>query len=105
VEDSALGVELILPVDIYQKNLRSVKYALLFFALTFLVFFFTEYLNNRWVHPIHYLLAGFGLVLFYSLLLGNIGLFVILAIVMFFSRKIDWGKAPSLRFLYPADFI
>jgi inner membrane protein involved in colicin E2 resistance len=31
----------------------------------------------------------------YSLLLGNVGLFIILAIVMFFSRKIDWEKSPA----------
>ena len=28
----------------------------------------------------------------YALLVGSIGLFVILAIVMFASRKIDWGN-------------
>jgi len=28
----------------------------------------------------------------YALLVGSIGLFMILAAVMYFSRKIDWGK-------------
>ena len=50
--------------------MRSVKYALFFIAVTFVVFFFTGDLNDRRVHPIHYLLAGFGIVLFYSLLLS-----------------------------------
>jgi inner membrane protein len=27
----------------------------------------------------------------YALLVGSIGLFLILAAVMYFSRKIDWG--------------
>jgi inner membrane protein len=141
-------------VDIYQKTTRSVKYALLFIGLTFLVIFFIEVISKKRVHPIQYLLTGVALVIFYSLLLalsehlsffiayliaslsiiglivlysisifknrnhtlitlgvlvglygflyailnmsdfalllGNIGLFVILAIVMFFSKKIDW---------------
>lgn len=156
VEESAFGVDLLFPVDIYQKNMRSVKYALLFIALTFVVFFFAEYLNKKRIHPIHYLLVGSGIVIFYSLLLslsehlsfplsyaisavaiiamitsflhgllknkkatltvasiltllyvflyiilrsfdyslllGNIGLFIILASIMYFSRKIDWNK-------------
>jgi inner membrane protein len=28
----------------------------------------------------------------YALLVGSIGLFMILGAVMYFSRKIDWGK-------------
>jgi inner membrane protein len=28
----------------------------------------------------------------YALLVGSIGLFLILGAVMYFSRKIDWGK-------------
>ena len=156
VSDSAFGVELIFPVDIYQKNMRSVKYALLFIILTFVVFFFAEYLNKMRIHTIQYLLVGFALIVFYSLLfalsehlafglayliaaiaiislitsffhamiknpkatlsvgiiltvlytflyivlkvydysllLGNIGLFVVLAVIMYFSRKIDWNR-------------
>jgi inner membrane protein len=30
-----------------------------------------------------------------ALLLGNIGLFIILAIVMYFSRKIEWYSIPD----------
>jgi inner membrane protein len=154
VSESAFGVELITPVDNYQKSDRSVKYAILFIGLTFLVFFFAEVMTKTRIHPVHYLLTGFAVVIFYSLLtalsehisfnvaylvsavviismvgvfskslygkwqvtlsvisclaalyvflfvilqltdysllLGNIGLVIILAIVMYFSRKIDW---------------
>ncbi len=154
IPQSAFGVSLLIPVDIYQKTTRSVKYALLFIGLTFLVIFFIEVISKKKIHPVQYLLTGAALVIFYSLLLalsehisfgfayliaataiiglilyyshsmfhkfsytittgavlaalygflfailhmsdlalllGNIGLFVILAIVMFFSRKIDW---------------
>lgn len=154
IDDSLFGVKLLLPVDHYQKSERSVKYAIMFISLTFLIFFFTEILNKKRIHPIQYLLVGLGLSIFYtllislseqlsfnlayllasisiislitiyaysilknpkltgivflvllilygflftilqlqdySLLLGSIGLFIALAIVMYLSRKIDW---------------
>lgn len=154
IDDSMFGVKLLLPVDHYQKSLRSVKYAIMFISLTFLIFFFTEILNKKRIHPIQYLLVGLGLSIFYtllvslseqisfnlayliasfsiitlitaysysmlknkkltaivalvlivlyvflftilqlqdySLLLGSIGLFIALAIVMYLSRKVDW---------------
>lgn len=161
IPESAFGVNLLIPVDNYQKTTRSVKYALLFIGLTFLVIFFIEVMSKKKIHPVQYLLTGIALVIFYSLLLalsehlsftiayliasvsiiglitiysgsifknrnytmitmavlislyaflyailnmsdfalllGNIGLFVILAMVMFFSKKIDWynGKQPE----------
>lgn len=154
VQESAFGVDLLLPVDNYKKSERSIKYAILFIGLTFLVFFFIEIINKKRVHPIQYILVGLALCLFYTLLLsisehssynfaylvssvltiglisaytktvlkstsltglmsgiltilylfiyviiqledyallmGSIGLFIILALVMYFSRKIDW---------------
>ena len=151
---SAFGVSLILPVDMYQKSDRSVKYAILFITLTFVVFFFIEILKKIKVHPIQYILIGVGLCLFYlmllslseqikfeyayliasagiiglltfysksvfknyglplllsgvliilyafiyvllqsedyALLMGSLGLFLVLAIIMFLSRKINW---------------
>ncbi|NTW22600.1 cell envelope integrity protein CreD [Candidatus Falkowbacteria bacterium] len=154
MSSSAFGVNLLIPVDEYQKNARSIKYAILFIALTFLIFFFSEVMNKNRIHPMQYLLVGLALVLFfslllslsehlnfnlayllsssatilmvtlysrhifkssrmsllqagimiivygfifailqlqdYSLLVGSIGLFAILAIVMFISRKINW---------------
>lgn len=156
INDSLLGVDLLLPVDQYQKTMRSAKYAIMFIALTFLVFFMVELLNRKRIHPVQYLLVSFALILFYSLLLalsehigfewsylvsavgivalitaysysifkskkqtllmgifssglyvflyvviqledmalllGSAGLFLILAIVMYLSRKVDWYK-------------
>ena len=151
---SAFGVKLLLPIDEYQKTMRTAKYAIMFIALTFLAFFMTEILNKKVLHPIQYILIGLALILFYTLLLsisehvsfnraywisgaaiiglitaytkgvlahnavtaviagiliilygflfvilqlqdyalllGSIGLFLILAIVMYLTRKIDW---------------
>ncbi|OCL26939.1 hypothetical protein U472_05480 [Orenia metallireducens] len=67
---SAFGVNLLLPVDLYQKSNRSIKYAIMFIFLTFLVFFFVEVLNKINIHPIQYLLVGFALIIFYLLLLS-----------------------------------
>lgn len=68
--DSYFGVNLINAVDHYQQNTRSAKYALMFIALTFVVFFFVEALTKRKIHPLQYLLVGIALILFYSLLLS-----------------------------------
>lgn len=156
IDNSAFGIDLILPVDNYQKSTRSIKYAILFLVLTFMVFFFIEVFNKRSMHPIQYLLVGIALIVFYTLLLsmseylpfngaflastsatillitlyvrailksnllalmlagilgvlygfifvviqlqdysllfGSIGIFVILALVMWISRKIDWNN-------------
>ncbi len=157
--DSAFGVKLLIPVDEYQKSMRSVKYAIMVISLTFLIFFFVEVMNKIRIHPIQYILVGLALILFfslllslsehinfnlayliasiatilmialytknifknnkltilqsgilvviytfifiilqlqdYSLLIGSIGLFAVLAIVMFVSRKIDWYEIGS----------
>jgi inner membrane protein len=67
VNDS-FGVDFILPVDHYQKSLRSAKYGVLFIALTFLALIFTELAIKEKIHLFHYLLVSLGLVLFFSLL-------------------------------------
>lgn len=154
VNESHFGVELLLPVDNYRKNMRVAKYGLLIITFTFLVFFFIEILNKVFIHPIQYCLVGLALVIFftlllsisehftfnraymiatiatvglvasyirsilrswplafltgvlillqygfvytliqledYSLLMGSVGIFAILALVMYLSRKIDW---------------
>jgi inner membrane protein len=159
LQSSEFGVNLILPVDHYQKSERSVKYAIMFIALTFLVFFLVELLSHRRIHPLQYLLVSIGLVLFYSLLLalseqmhfnlayllsalaivglitayshrifkktkhtalmgifltalylflytvlqledfallmGSVGLFIALAVVMYISRKVDWYRTQA----------
>jgi len=154
IMDSSFGVKLLLPIDEYQKTMRTAKYAIMFIALTFLTFFLTEVLNRKVIHPIQYILIGLALILFYTLLLsfsehikfnsayllaslaiialitaytrsvlsnnlataiiagiliilygflyiilqlqdyalllGSLGLFIILAMVMYVTRKIDW---------------
>jgi len=153
-QGASFGVNLVDSVDHYQQNMRSAKYSILFVTLTFVVFFFVEVLSKKRIHPIQYLLVGFALLLFYTLLLslseqinfawaylistlativlitayafgifknktetiilalilgllytylyiilqledialliGSIGLFVILGIIMYLSRKIKW---------------
>lgn len=154
ISDSSFGIDLLLPVDSYQKSYRSIRYAILFIGFTFLAFFFIEVLNKIFIHPIQYILVGVALIVFftlllsisehlkfnlafivsaistllliagyirailksakltmlisgiltvlytfifviiqlqdYALLIGSIGIFVILGLVMYFSRKIDW---------------
>lgn len=157
LQESAFGVDLMLPVDEYRKSDRAAKYGFMLIALVFLVFFFVEVLQKLRIHPIQYLLVGLALCIFYTLLialgehigfgkaygissaaviglvvfyaasvfkmpratrllafvlvlvygfvftiihqedyallLGSIGLFAVLTIVMALSRKIDWYAA------------
>lgn len=154
VSAAAFGVNLFVPVNGYQKTMRTIKYALLCIVLTFAAFFLIETLHKKPVHPFHYGLVGLALVLFYTLLLsfseytgfntayiiaalattglitifvksllqasrpavilsvvlmlvytyvfsllqlqdyalifGSVGLFLMLAVVMYFSRKLSW---------------
>jgi inner membrane protein len=64
------GVDFIFPVDSYQKSTRSVKYAFLFIAFTFLIMFFTEISSLKQIHPVQYLIVGLALIIFYSLLIA-----------------------------------
>ena len=66
--ESKLGVELLIPVDHYQKSMRSAKYAILFIALNFIVFIFIELKSKARIHPFQYSLVAFALLLFYALL-------------------------------------
>ena len=154
INASAFGASLFMPVNGYQKTMRSVKYAALCILLTFASFFIIEINNKKSVHPFQYGLIGLALILFYtlllsfseyidfnwsyviaslftigligwfvkglltsarlatlmsfilvllyayvftilqlqdySLLLGSIGLFISLAVVMHFSKKVQW---------------
>jgi inner membrane protein len=153
-QESAFGVSLVQPVDIYHQAERAVKYAVLFIVLTFLVFFVWEIFSTALLHPMQYAFVGFGLFMFYlllvslsehagfdtayltssivttaliagyaravlggrargasvlvalaalygflylllrledyALLAGSVGLFVVLAVVMFLTRRMDW---------------
>ena len=70
LDDSAFGIHFLIPVDHYQKSMRSIKYALMFIALSFLIFFLTEIIAGIRLHPLQYLLVGMALVVFYTLLIS-----------------------------------
>ncbi|MBB5638746.1 inner membrane protein [Pedobacter cryoconitis] len=157
-KDGSFGVQFILPVDQYQKTMRSGKYSILIIMLTFISLFFTELLNKRKVHLLQYVLIGAAMIIYYTLLLsfservgfniayliasiatvtligsfiaallknkkpamifvgiltvfygfifviiqlqdlallfGSVGLFIIVAALMFLSAKIDWNRNP-----------
>ena len=96
---ASFGVKLMLPIDEYQKTMRSAKYNIMFIFLTFLAFFFMEILNKNKIHPIQYLLVGFAICLFYILLLSiseylkfNIAYWIaclaILILITFYAKSI-----------------
>ena len=99
--DATLGVELLIPVDNYQKAMRSVKYAILFIALNFIVFLFIEIRNKTRIHPFQYSLVAFALLIFYVLLTSiseQIGFnfaFLISAIAV--TSLISWYAHSILR--------
>ena len=97
--ESSFGVKLLLPVDEYQKTMRSTKYNLMFIVITFIAFFFVEILNRKRLHPIQYLLVGFAICLFYVLLLAIsehlsfnwaylIGCITILTLIIFYTQSV-----------------
>ena len=79
-QTSAFGIDLFQPVGLYQLSDRATKYGILFIGLTFVAYFLFEVLVRLRLHPLHYLLVGFGNVLFYLLLLS-------------FSEHIGFGGA------------
>ena len=48
--------------------MRSVKYAILFIALNFIIFIFIEMKSKVRIHPFKYSLVAFALLIFYALL-------------------------------------
>jgi inner membrane protein len=68
--ETQFGVNLFQSVDVYQQTERAIKYAFLFIALTFAVFFIFETLQRAPIHPIQYIFVGLALVIFYLLLLS-----------------------------------
>jgi inner membrane protein len=161
IDGSDFGVNLLLPVDQYQKSMRTAKYGQLIIILTFMALFLVEITKRIKIHPFQYILIGAALIIYYSLLLslseqlgydlayivaslatvilisfyaasflnstrlvvlltallvvfytfifviilqqdfslllGSIGLFFIVAALMFFSRKISWYKSPAVH--------
>ncbi len=154
------GVKLLVPVDQYQKSMRTSKYGVLIIVLTFISLFLIEVTQKIRIHPFQYILIGAALIIYYSLLLsiseqlgydiayliassatvilitfysvsflrktrlavllsllltifysfifviiqlqdfslliGSIGLFLIIGVLMFFSRKISWYSEPTV---------
>jgi inner membrane protein len=154
--DATFGIKLRLPVDQYQKTMRTSKYAILVILLTFISLFLTEVIRKQSIHLFNYILIGAAMIIYYSLLLsfseqigynwaylvasvstialiatfiasllknriaavlfafilsvfytfifviiqledlslliGSIALFIIVGVLMYFSRKINWDK-------------
>ena len=70
LSSASFGADLFIPVNGYQKTMRSVKYAVLCILLTFAAFFIIESVSRKSVHPFQYALIGLALILFYTLLLS-----------------------------------
>ena len=154
------GVKLLLPVDQYQKSMRTSKYGVLIILLTFIALFLVEITQKVRIHPFQYILIGAALIIYYtlllslsehigynlayvaasiatvslvslyattflpgtrlsilfslllvifysfvfiiilqqdfSLLLGSMGLFLIVSLLMYFSRKISWYREAAV---------
>jgi inner membrane protein len=153
---SEFGMKLLIPVDQYQKSIRTSKYGILIILLTFVALFLVEIIRKIRIHPFQYILIGGALIIYYalllslsehlgynisygiatlatvaligaysrsflrenglvllftsvlvvfygfifiiilqqdfSLLIGSVGLFIIMGLLMYFSRKVDWYK-------------
>ncbi|MEZ5046325.1 MAG: cell envelope integrity protein CreD [Chitinophagaceae bacterium] len=70
LDASIFGVNLLQPINHYSKNMRTSKYAILIILLTFVIYFFIELFQKKSAHPIQYVLVGFALCIFYTLLLS-----------------------------------
>ncbi len=68
---TAFGFALVTPVDVYSMSYRAIRYGVLFIAITFLAFFAWEQVTQGLrLHPMHYLLVGLALSVFFLLLLA-----------------------------------
>lgn len=70
ISRETFGVSLIDPVDVYALSERSIKYGVLFLALTFLLFFLFEVMKRLLIHPVQYSFAGMALAVFFLLLVS-----------------------------------
>lgn len=155
-DTNAVGVKLLMPVDQYQKSIRTAKYSILIILLTFISLLMVEIIKKVRIHPFQYILIGSALIIYYTLLLsisehvgfniayvfsslltvllisfysqtfmqnrnwaitvgafllsfytfiyiitlqqdyallmGSVGLFIIIGLIMYLSRKINWYK-------------
>ena len=65
-----MNVSLLTPIDPYKLSDRATKYGILFVVLTFGGFFLFEMMKELPIHPVQYLLVGFGLAIFFLLLVS-----------------------------------
>jgi inner membrane protein len=65
-----MNVSLLTPIDPYKLSDRATKYGILFVVLTFGGFFLFEIMKQLPIHPVQYLLVGFGLAIFFLLLIS-----------------------------------
>jgi inner membrane protein len=65
-----MNVSLTTLVDPYTLSTRAVKYGILFVVLTFGGFLIFELMKQLPIHPVQYLLVGFGLAIFFLLLVS-----------------------------------
>lgn len=70
LDETFFGVKFLLPIDQYQKTMRTAKYSFLIILLTFLSLFFTELLYKKKVHILQYVLIGAAMTIYYTLLLA-----------------------------------
>ncbi|MDB4297834.1 cell envelope integrity protein CreD, partial [Flavobacteriaceae bacterium] len=70
LSDYLFGTKFVVVADEYQQTERTAKYGILVISLTFLVFFLIQTLSKVNIHPFQYLMIGFALVLFYTLLIS-----------------------------------
>jgi inner membrane protein len=118
----SFGLSLIQPIDTYAKTMRSVKYALLLIALTFIIYFFIELMQKKSAHPIQYVLVGLALTIFYLLLLSiaeyagfkiaysisalaTIGLITLYTSSVFAQKNITIAVASFLSLIYLFIFL
>lgn len=64
------GVKLLIPVDQYQKSIRTSKYGILIILLTFIALLLVEITQKIRIHPFQYILIGVALIIYYTLLLS-----------------------------------
>lgn len=67
---SGFGVALMEPVDAYKQTERSLKYGMLFLAMTFITYFLFERLTRVNIHLLQYVMVGLALSLFYLIVLS-----------------------------------
>jgi inner membrane protein len=67
---SEFGVKLLVPVDQYQKSIRTSKYGVLVILLTFVALFLVEITRKIRIHPFQYILIGVALIIYYTLLIS-----------------------------------